>query len=794
MGLQIDTILARNGDNRLAQLRETPGLLALLPLLYVAWADTVLTPSEIEIIRSNAFEGDWMNEAERALLQSWLDPKKPPSDEVMRSWSQIIRSAGQQVTAEPVETAVDYGLALLECQYPEVHSRWSRRSAYQALRGMEASLGILGLDAYSNIFPKSMQLPEEQKAAPFSTQGLQAILDGKYAPTKNKMRALLSDPAFRIRHFQNKHEYRAQTLEWCKLLADQGIGALAYPKEYGGGGDIGEYMAAFDIMGHHDISLLIKFGVQFGLFGGSVAQLGSEKHHKKYLADIGKLKVSGCFAMSEVGHGSNVNDAETTATYDSDKQEFIVHTPRPGASKYWIGNALHGHMATVFAQLIVDGEGQGVHAFLVPTRDDAGDLLPGVIVRDIGYKMGLNGVDNGQLIFDQVRIPLDNLLDRFASVSTDGKYSSPIKSQSRRFFTMLGTLVGGRVGVPRGGLSAAKTALTVAIRYALKRRQFGDRNQPETLLLDYTTHQKRLMPLLAKSYALHFALDELTNRFTSMTEESAREVEVFAAGLKSYSTWFTTNCIQECREACGGQGYLWRNRFADLKADTDVFMTFEGDNTVLMQLVAKGMLTKFKEEFSGAGVFGVLRILSEQASATLQEYNPFSNRNSDQEHLRDFEFHKAAFEYRERHLLLKVSQRMRKRLKRGMSAYDAYIRCQDHLLMMAEAHIENRVLQIFVDKVNAIEDPSIRKTMTTAQNLYALSTLEKHKGWYLEQGYMEGAKTKAIRSQVNLLCYEMRQIAAPLCDSFGIPEASIAAPIAFKEDDELAGQAVNRMA
>jgi len=145
-------------------------------------------------------------------------------------------------------------------------------------------------------------------------------------------------------------------------------------------------------------------------------------------------------------------------------------------------------------------------------------------------------------------------------------------------------------------------------------------------------------------------------------------------------------------------------------------------------------------------------------------------------------------------LLLKVSQRMRKRLKRGMSAYDAYIRCQDHLLMMAEAHIENKVLQIFEAKIKTIDDPEIKKVMSIAQNLYALSTIEKHKGWYLEQGHMEGPKTKAIRSQVNLLCYEMRQIAAPLCDSFGIPDASISAPIAFQDDDELAGQAVNRMA
>jgi acyl-CoA oxidase len=124
--------------------------------------------------------------------------------------------------------------------------------------------------------------------------------------------------------------------------------------------------------------------------------------------------------------------------------------------------------------------------------------------------MGLNGVDNGRIWFDGVRIPRTNLLNRFADVTPEGAYESPIENPNRRFFTMLGTLVQGRVSVGGAGINAAKVALTIATTYATRRRQFEATDPPaEDLLLDYGMHQRRLFPLLAKTYALHFAQDVL---------------------------------------------------------------------------------------------------------------------------------------------------------------------------------------------------------------------------------------------------------------------------------------------
>ncbi len=218
----------------------------------------------------------------------------------------------------------------------------------------------------------------------------------------------------------------------------------------------------------------------------------------------------GCFAMTETGHGSNVQALGTTATYDAATGEFVITTPDDASRKDYIGNAAaHADVAVVFAQLEVGGECRGVHAFVVPLRAD-GAVLPGVRIEDCGPKMGLNGVDNGRIWFDGVRIPRDHLLNQFADVTEDGTYASAIDNPNRRFFTMLGTLVQGRVCVGGAGINASKVALAIAVKYAARRRQFEATAPPvEQLILDYGMHQRRLFPLLARTYALHFAQENV---------------------------------------------------------------------------------------------------------------------------------------------------------------------------------------------------------------------------------------------------------------------------------------------
>ena len=465
------------------------------------------------------------------------------------------------------------------------------------------------------------------RSDPPDARALQRILDGRWATVREQARELAADPRFAVRHGESTETQRERVLDRLRLLSETGYSQLGFPTRYGGRNDVGGSITGFEMLAMGDLSLLVKAGVQWGLFGGAVLHLGTERHHDAYLADIASGSLLGCFAMTERGHGSDVANVRTTATYDTHTGEFVIDTPDDAARKDYIGNAARdGRLAVVFAQLITGGEPRGVHAFVVPIRDAHGAPMPGVGIEDCGEKAGLNGVDNGRLAFSEVRIPRDNLLDRYGAVAADGSYSTPIENQTARFFTMLGTLVQGRISVAGGAGSATKVALAIAIRYGEKRRQFEHPDGHEIAVLDYLAHQRKLLPALAKTYALHFAqldlvagLHETTPDLDVPVEQQdpaehpeRRELETRAAGVKAVGTWHATATIQACREACGGAGYLAANRLPGLKADTDVFTTFEGDNTVLLQLVAKELLTGFRDHFGSLDLRGTALFVADQ--------------------------------------------------------------------------------------------------------------------------------------------------------------------------------------
>src|SRR5689334_8938380 len=292
-----------------------------------------------------------------------------------------------------------------------------------------------------------------------------ALLDGTYVEVRNLTRKRLVEYASILDDQRDleRPAFRERVKDVVVELAATGQTGMGFPTEYGGGGDIGASVAAFETMAFGDLSVVVKVGVQFGLFGGAILQLGTKPHHDAYLEDLIHGRLLGCFAMTESGHGSNVQALGTTATYDVEAREFVIDTPDDRARKDYIGNAAqHASHAVVFAQLGLGGESHGVHAFVVRIRDDEGRPMPGVRIEDCGPKIGLNGVDNGRIWFDGVRVARTDLLDRYAVVTDDGRYFSDIENPNRRFFTMLGTLVQGRVCVGGAGINAAKVALAIA--------------------------------------------------------------------------------------------------------------------------------------------------------------------------------------------------------------------------------------------------------------------------------------------------------------------------------------------
>jgi len=760
---------------------DAPRLQPLLPLIYVAWADGDLTSTEIAEIRAAAAAQTFLDTFSREQLELWLDPSDPPGARELRTLLRHIQSVAEDLETDERRSLADLGLALARRDAENQGTEWIDRRTHDALVRVENALGMAGQEAVRELLPaRPDTVPQPVEPAPtFDVKAMTALLDGRYASRKHQIRSMLREPAFRYHYDWSKEEHRAQVTEWLREIARRGIGRLAFPKVFGESRDMGEFVAIFETLAYFDLSLLVKFGVQFGLWGGSIYFLGTEKHHQAYLEKVASMELPGCFAMTEIGHGSNVRDIDTIARYDPETDEFVVDSPCPAAGKTWIGNAARdGRMATVFAQLEVDGECYGVHAVLVPIRDKEGNTLPGVRLEDCGHKMGLNGVDNGRLWFDDVRVPRENLLDQYASVSEDGVYSSPISSESRRFFTMLGALVGGRVSIACASVSAAKSALAIAVHYGARRRQFGPSGELEVPILDYATHQRRLMPRLARTYAYSFALQHLVDWYVHHDEGEQREVEAMAAGLKALASWHATDTIQIARECCGGNGYASVNRFGSLKEDTDIFTTFEGDNIVLLQLVAKSLLTRFRKQFHDNRYFAMIRFVAEQATTALMELNPVVVRRTDEEHLRSEEFLHGALEFRARSQLTSVARRLQKRIANGVDSFEAFLEVQVHLIDAARSHVEAHVLRQFDTAVARCPDPGSYATLDTLRDLYAVDVLVEDLGWFMEAGYIEENKASAIRKLHRKLCAATREQAVHLVDAFDIPDEVLGAPIA----------------
>jgi acyl-CoA oxidase len=326
----------------------------------------------------------------------------------------------------------------------------------------------------------------------------------------------------------------------------------------------------------------------------------------------------------------------------------------------------------------------------------------------------------------------------------------------------------------------AKTTLAIAVRYGALRRQFGPPDRPETRILDYPSHQQRLLPLVADSYAHHFALRDLQRRWREHEGDDTREIEALAAGLKASATWHAIAAAQTARETCGGMGFLTVNRICQLRKDVDVFATFEGDNVVLLQLVAKSLLTGYAAQLSESLVGTLMRQVGQRAATRLIEQNPVARRRTAEDHIDGVELHRDALRFRTHNLLVSAARRVKKRTDDGMDAFDAFTDIQDHCVALAIAHVEEHVHACFADAVMALPEGEERRVLERVRALHGVSRLLRDVGWFLENDYMDGSKARAIRKRLGALCRELRPSAVALVDAFGIPDEVLAAPIAFE--------------
>lgn len=648
---------------------------------------------------------------------------------------------------------------------------------------------------------------DEETSPKVDTALLEELLLGQWAETRRETRRLAADPRLHKIEGLSRHEHRDRVFEQLRLLVEEQAVQRAFPREFGGQDAHGGNIAAFEELVIADPSLQIKSGVQWGLFGAAVLHLGTREHHERLLPPIMDLSAPGAFAMTEIGHGSDVASIGTTATYDPQTEEFVLHTPLASATKRYLGNAaLHAKDAVVFAQLIIPADPQrgreetvnhGVHCFYCPIRSEpSGEPLAGITIGDDGEKGGLNGVDNGRFTFEHVRIPRWNLLDRYGAVGADGSYSSPIESPGRRFFTMLGTLVQGRVSLTGAAVAASKVGLAGAIAYGNQRRQFtASSPTEEEVLLDYQLHQRRLIPRLATTLAAGFAHEKLLTKLDDVfsgrdgSDENRQELETLAATIKPATTWHALDTLQEAREACGGAGYMTENRFTSLYADLDVYVTFEGDNNVLLQLVAKRLLSDYAAEFKDADVGALSRYVASQAQSTVlhrfglrrafQSVTDTGDERRSANWFKQTEVQRNLLTDRSRQMVIDVASQLRSASKLPPAEQAAVF--NDHqyeIINAAKAHADLLLWEAFTEALGKIDDAGTRTVLTWLRDLYALTRIEETLDWYLLNGRISAQRARTLTAYINRLIARLRPHAQDIVDSFGYTEDHLRMEIA----------------
>ena len=403
-----------------------------------------------------------------------------------------------------------------------------------------------------------------------------------------------------LKVYQDKDNYRNLTFNRLNQIIESKIF-----DEINFNNDYEKYFAIFDHAHLIDGSLSIKLGVNFGLFGFSILKLGTNKHNK-YIEELTKGNIYGCFAMTELAHGSNVKDIGTRADYDKASNSFTINTGELDNRKFWIGNAyINATHSVTFAQLYVNNNYEGIHAFIIPLRDSNKLLLKGITITDCGTKLGLNGVDNGMIQFNDIIIPYDNLLDSNCCIK-EGIYNSSISTIDKRFSRTLAALTLGRVGLSSGSLQFVKKGLFVALNYALQRKQFNV-GEKELEIINYHSIQDRLILNLSKFFVYTGVSNHMKN---SLKNNEKDYIHKISSGFKPIISWFALDCLQKCREACGGYGFDILNEIGLMRNDVDIYTTFEGDNNILLQQLGKMLLSEYGKKYNNSK--NQLKIIIEQ--------------------------------------------------------------------------------------------------------------------------------------------------------------------------------------
>ncbi|XP_072414283.1 peroxisomal acyl-coenzyme A oxidase 1 isoform X4 [Chiloscyllium punctatum] len=516
--------------------------------------------------------------------------------------------------------------------------------------------------------------------------------------------------------------------------------------------------------------------LHLGMFLPTILNQATPEQQDRFFMPAWNLQIIGTYAQTEMGHGSFIRGLETTATYDPSTQEFVLNSPTVTSIKWWPGGlGKTSNHAIVLAQLYTQGQCKGLHAFIVPIRRmGTHEPLPGVVVGDIGPKFGYDEVDNGYLKLENVRVPRENMLMRYAKVMPDGTYMKPPSDK-----LTYGTMVFIRSMIVGDSARALSQACTIAIRYSAVRHQSelkpGD---PEPQILDYQTQQYKLFPLLVTAYAFRFVgnfMRETYHRITGDMNDGdysqLPELHALSAGLKAFTSWVASAGIEECRMACGGHGYSRSSGLPDIYVTFSPSCTYEGENTVMMLQTARYLFKSYTQAKSGQKLVGTVSYLNDLCSHIQPQQVASQPMVVD---INDISSLVEAYQLRAANLVEAAARNYRMELGRRKNKEEAWNSTSIDLVRASGAHCHYVVVKLFAAKLSEITDTAIHDVLSTLCLMYALYGISKNSGDFLHAGILNDLHISHVHQRVKELLAVIRPNAVALVDAFDYPDAVLA--------------------
>lgn len=626
------------------------------------------------------------------------------------------------------------------------------------------------------VLPNSMEpdpqqlIWKERALTNFPLNEMHAFIEGSNENALHTLRLMQQierDPVLAV-----KPEYYEMSREEHRKLTADKIARLAQYMEQDAP-NFQVFQDRLNLIAMIDPQLGTRVGVHLGLFLSAIRGNGSDEQYKYWAFERGAMYIKdiyGCFSMTEIAHGSNVAALQTTATLDLQSDEFIINTPHIGATKWWIGGAAHSATHTVvFARLIVKNKDYGVKTFVVPLRDANHDVYPGISIGDIGEKMGRDGIDNGWIQFSSVRIPRQYMLSKFTTVDSNGNVEEPPLEQ-----LSYGALLGGRVTMVTDSFRTGARFITIALRYAVGRRQFTVKDQTlENQLINYPLHQKRLLPYLAWVYGMSIASNQIQQdhkkilnnldqgvrsgdfKILSKSINDLKGLFADSASLKSTCTWLTADLIDECRQSCGGHGYSAYSGFGKGYADHVVQCTWEGDNNILAQ---------------NSGRITIQRVLGYLKNGkAVDNYSFLKKAEKDgqilknDEDLNDLNKLNSAIQ----NVIFRISLKCLNDLKENGQNWDLIA---NEKLSLSKLYACEYIFSKWIVKLNEVKDEKVYEELENLAILFAYSNIEKFGIYFLQTGVISNKVFSKLEKQTYNVLEKVRKHVVGLTDSFKISD------------------------